>query len=71
MASSSEHTVRTAAGLQRLGDFRRRLFQLDKRARQIGGGQHAVADGGEVARAAAADRDAGQRAGEIGRRCEL
>ena len=44
-----------------LGDF----SQL---GRELGGGGDAVADGGEVARAAAADHEARQRAGEIGRR---
>ena len=41
-----------------------------KRAGEIGGRQHAVADGGEIARAAAPDRQPRQRAGEIGRRLQ-
>ena len=38
--------------------------------RELGGGDDAVADGGEVARAAAADHQPRQRAGEIGRGLE-
>ena len=45
-------------------------FSVRKRAGEIGGGEHAVADGGEIARAAAADRQPRQRAGEIGRRLQ-
>ncbi len=45
-------------------------FSEPKRAGEVGGGQHAVADGGEIARAAAADGEARQRAGEIGRRLQ-
>ena len=41
---------------QRVGDFRRDVVQRCQSAGKIGGRQHAVADGGEIARAAAADR---------------
>ena len=51
-----QHAVRAAAGLQRVGDFRRDILQRRQSAGEIGGRQHAVADGGEIARAAAADR---------------
>ncbi len=63
-----EHAVGLAAGLHRLGDFRRRVLERGKRAGEIGGGEHAVADGGKIARPATPDRKARQGAREIGRR---
>ena len=65
-----QHAVRAAAGLQRVGDFGRRILERRQSAGEIGGRQHAVADGGEIARAAAADGQARQRAREIGRRLQ-
>ncbi len=61
-----QHAVRSAAGRQRVGDFRRDIFQRRQSAGEIGGRQHAVADGGEIARPSAADRQASKRTGEIG-----
>ena len=60
-----QHAVRTLARAQRVGDLRRRRFKRANRASEIGRGQDAVANGGEVARAAAANRQPRQRAGEI------
>ena len=57
--------------MQGLGDLSRRFLARAKRAGKLGGRQHAVADGGEIARAAAANRQTGERAGEIGRHLQL
>ncbi len=65
-----QHAVGAAAGRQRVGDFRRYFLQRRQSASEIGGRQHAVADGGKIARTAARDRQTCQRAGEIGRGCE-
>ena len=46
------------------------VLERRQRARKVGGGENAVADGGEIARTAAADREPRQRAGEIGRRLQ-
>ena len=61
---------RAPAGARRLGDFRRRLLERRQGARQFGGGDEPVADGGEVARAAARHHQPRQGAGKIGRRRE-
>ena len=54
-------------GLRKLGGKLRKLFQLGRKVRSRG---DAVAHGGEVARAAAADHQPRQRAGKIGRGLE-
>ena len=62
---------RAGAAPRRLARCRAALSaSAASRAAMLGGGKNAVADRGEIARAAAADHDARQRAGEIGRRLE-
>ena len=48
-----------------------RLIECSEPRRKFGRGKNAVTDGGEIARAAAADHDACQGAGQIGHRLEF
>ena len=58
--------IRTAQCLGRIGDFDRGKWA--EQGGKIRGGCETVANGGEVARAAAPDGETGERAGEVGRR---
>ena len=65
-----QHAVGAAAGLQRAGDVGRHILERRQSAGEVGGRQHAVADGGEIARSAAVNGQASQRTRQIGRRLQ-
>ena len=65
-----QRRIEPAQRVRRLREFEGELAALLQLAGNAGGGENAVAHGGEVAGAAAAEDEPRQRAGEIGRRRE-
>jgi hypothetical protein len=63
-----ECRIKPAQRVRRLRELVGKLAAPLQLGGNVGSGNNAVADGGEVARAAAAQREPRQRAGEIGRR---